>query len=139
MLNGLAMPLPDLDTAPFWEACRRDELVVQQCGRCDRFRYPPGPMCPDCQSTESRWTRTAGTGTVYSWIVVRHAVAVEIADQVPYIVALVEIAQGARMITNLIECEPSEVTAGMRVRVDFSHYPSGMSLPVFRIEKEDEQ
>ena len=139
MLSGMPMPLPDLDTAPFWEACSRNELVIQRCGRCRRFRYPPGPMCPDCQSAEFQWVLSPGTGTVYSWIVVWHAVAVEVVDQVPYVVALVEIARGVRMIANIVECDPSEICAGMRVRVKFHHYSAGISLPVFTIEREDYQ
>jgi uncharacterized protein len=136
MLHRLPAPRADLDTAPFWDACGRHELVVQRCSS-GHYRYPPGPMCPDCQSTEATWEPVPrGMGTVYSWIVVNHAVSASLADQVPYVVALIEVAEGARMISTIVDCNPGEIHADMAVEVAFEDHPSGITLPLFRVFKE---
>jgi uncharacterized OB-fold protein len=134
MLNGMPRPLPDLDTQPFWDACREQRFLVPKCADCGYARWPPGPMCPQCQSTETDWIEASGEGQVYSWVVVTHPVDPILADQVPYVVGLIELAEGARVVGNVDGCDPDEVVAGMDVRLYFGDPgPDGIPIPNFRV------
>jgi uncharacterized OB-fold protein len=126
------LPVPDADSRPFWEGCREHKLLLMRCGNCGQMRFPPTTFCSHCQSREHLWIESTGHGRVFSWIVVRHPVPPDVyADDVPYIVALVELDEGVRMPTNIIDCQPEDVRAGMSVRVAFRDVRPEISLPVF--------
>jgi uncharacterized OB-fold protein len=128
-------PLPVIDhlSAPFWEGCKAHELRLQRCRACGALRFPAGPVCLQCRSPKADWVPSKGRGRVYSWIVVRHPVPAEIyAQDVPYVVALVELDEGVRMPTNVVGCPPEEVTAGMPVEVVFRDVNAEVSLPQFK-------
>ncbi|MAG97018.1 MAG: hypothetical protein CMM08_10080 [Rhodospirillaceae bacterium] len=125
-------PSLDADSENFWGACARHELVIQRCAECTRLRFPPVGLCPHCGSAEVEHVEASGRGRIYSWIVVTHPVPKEIyAGEVPYAVALVELEEGVRLPTNIVGCEPSEITADMPVEVVFKD-SDGMTLPLFR-------
>lgn len=127
------LPEPDPDSAPFWEGCRAHRLLLQRCGDCMAWRFPPGPRCAGCGSPRSTWHDASGRGTVYSWIVVTHPVPREVyAAEVPYVVALIELEEGVRMPTNLVGCDPRAVTAAMAVEVIFDDVTPAVTLPRFR-------
>jgi uncharacterized OB-fold protein len=129
----LLLPVPDPVSAPYWDACRRHELRIQRCAACGLFRFPPAPLCPHCRAPEAQWVRASGRGKVYSWIVVVHPVPREIwGDKVPYVVALVELAEGVRLPTNIVECDSARIEAGMPVEVFFDDVAPGVTLPKFR-------
>lgn len=126
------LPVPDADSAPFWEGCRAHELRLQQCTACGTHRFPAGAVCPRCNSREARWVRASGRGTVFSWIVVRHPVPADVyAADVPYTVALIDLAEGVRMVSNIAGCAPEAVRAGMAVQVRFDDVTAGITLPRF--------
>ena len=126
------VPAPDPDSAPFWAGCREHRLMLQKCGACGAFRYPPGPLCPHCRAREARWVQSAGRGKVYSWIVVTHPVPKEVyAADVPYVVALIELDEGVRIASNIVGCTPAEVRGDMRVEVRFDEVAPGVTLPRF--------
>jgi len=131
MLKGMPLPQPDLDTQPFWDGCQREKFLVPWCRACGKARWPPGPSCPDCQSTETDWTESTGLGSVYSWIVAAHPVDPVLVDQVPYVVALIELEEGVRVVGNVEGCDPEEIVAGMAVELFFEEV-EGMRLPNFR-------
>ena len=85
MIEGQPLPEPDEDSRPFWEGCARDELLMQRCASCRRFRFYPRPMCPSCRSFESTWEKMSGRGTIYSWIVAHKPVMPAFADLVPLV------------------------------------------------------
>jgi uncharacterized OB-fold protein len=89
-------------------------------------------MCPDCQSTETDWAEWSGRGKVYSWIVVHHPAHPALADQVPYVVALVELEARIRVVANVVGCPPDEVRADMPVELFFADVGDGERLPNFR-------
>lgn len=126
------MPVPDEDSAPFWEGCRQNRLRIQRCADCDTPRFPARRHCAACGSDASIWTDATGKGTVYSWIVVNHPVPSEVfAPEVPYVVALVDLEEGVRMPTNIVETPPDQVKAEMPVEVLFTEI-DGTVLPRFR-------
>lgn len=132
MLSGVPRPRADLDSAPFWDGCREERFLLPTCASCGRARWPPGPMCPHCRSTETRWQETSGGGTVYSWVVATHPVDEALAGQVPYVVALIELPEGVRVVGNVLGCAPEEIGAGDRVELFFEDGAEGLRLPNFR-------
>ena len=139
MLHGLPRPRPDLDTQPFWDGCAEGRFLVPTCAGCGRPRWPPGPMCPYCRSEATDWVPAAGRGSVYSWIVASHPVDPVLADQVPYVVAMIDLPEGIRVVGNVLGCEPAEVTAGMAVELMFEDAGEGLRLPNFRASGQPER
>ena len=132
MLRGLPAPVPDLDTQPFWDGCEAGKFLVPECSVCGARRWPPGPMCPVCRSTETTWIESTGRGSVYSWLVVHHPVNPVLADQVPYVVAMIDLEEGVRVVGNVEGCEPGEIVAGLPVDLVFETHEDGMQIPNFR-------
>jgi uncharacterized protein len=130
------MPLPAItdDTRPFWDACRREELVIQQCTACDAFRHPPSPVCWRCRSFAHRWAPVSGHGTVFSHATVHRAFLPELEGRVPYVVVVVALddAPGVRVISNLVDAEPGEVAIGSPVEVVFAALTPEVTVPHFR-------
>ena len=115
--------------APFWEGAARGRFMVQAC-ECGVRLFPPRIVCPECWSGELRWEEASGLGTVYSHSVLYRAPTEAFADLVPYVVAMVDLDEGPRMMTNVVGCPPEEVVVGLRVRVEFD--PERGDLPLFR-------
>lgn len=124
------LPVADPDSAPFWEACREHRLVAQRCNDCGAFRFPPSPVCDRCRSWDTTWADLPRPGTLYSWIVARHTVVPEFAEQLPYVVGVVEFVPGVR-IPGRIDVDPENVQAGMALDVTFRDVDSTTSLPEF--------
>jgi|SRR5215472_5395786 len=118
-------------TRPYWEQARQGRLVVQHCAACDRIWHPPLPACPGCQSARTGWREVSGDGTVYTFTVVTHPTHFAFADQVPYVVAIVELAEGPRLVTGITGCAPEAVRVGMPVRVCYQRVADDITLPCF--------
>jgi len=131
MLEGMPLPQPDLDTQPFWDGCTEERFLVPRCRPHQHPRWPPGPMCPTCQSTETEWVPASGAGTVYSWIVAAHPVDPVLVDQVPYVVAMIDLPEGVRVVGNIDGCAPEEVQPGMAVELVFVRR-GDVTIPNFR-------
>lgn len=117
--------------SPFWDGCSRSELLLQRCSACGTFRHPPSAVCSRCLSAQHEWIPSSGRGTLYTFAVVRQALARAWEAKVPYIVAVVELEEGPRFLTELIGVEPGAVTIGMPVEVSFTER-DGTTLPLFR-------
>lgn len=126
------VPLPDEDSAPFWEAAARHELVVQRCAACGSFRHPPRPMCPRCLSMEHEWAPASGRGRVWSWVIAHPPVLPAFAGRVPYNVAVIELDEGVRVVGNLLGVAPGEIRDGMAVEVAFEDVEEGVTLPQWK-------
>ena len=118
-------------TAPYWDAAREGRLVVQECRTCGKAWHPPLPRCPHCHCADLGWRPVSGNGTVYTYAVVRHPTHFAFADKIPYVLALVERAEGPRLVTALQGIEPGEVQAGQPVHVVFHEVADGVTLPYF--------
>jgi len=112
----------------FWEGVKDGKLLIQKCHDCGALRQPPGPMCPHCQSLKWAPQESEGRGTVAAWIVSQHPT---LSDAAPRIVALIELTEGVRMISNLQGIELADVDLGMPVEVTFAEV-NGAMLPQFR-------
>jgi hypothetical protein len=127
------LPVPDEDSAPFWQACRAGELRMQHCNNCGAYRYPPANLCPDCGSGDTGWEKLSGRGRVFSWITITHPIPRAVYEQdVPYLVGLIDLEEGARMASNIIGCAPEDVSAGMEVDVVFEKVSEEVTLPKFK-------
>jgi uncharacterized OB-fold protein len=118
-------------TRPYWDAARQGRLVVQQCQACGQAWHPPLPACPHCHRADLGWRQVAGTGTVYTYTVVRHPTHVALADAVPYVIAIVELTEGPRMVSGITGCDVTDVRAGMPVKVRFTAVTDEVTLPYF--------
>lgn len=131
MSARLLPPVSDL-TRPYWDAARREELVVQRCGRCEHRPFPPRTHCPECGSGDLEWADVAGTGTVYTFTVAHRPPHGVFADAAPMVIAVVELTEGPRMVSNIVKCDPADVRVGMAVTVAFEAVDdSDVVLPVF--------
>jgi uncharacterized OB-fold protein len=130
--SGATRPAPIVtdDSAAFWTAASDGRLVAQRCLGCGRVHHPPRPMCPHCHSVEHDLVDLAGTGTVYSYAVLHHPQHPAFAY--PVVAALVDLAEGPRLVTNLVEIDPADVRIGMDVEVVFVPTVDDMAVPVFR-------
>lgn len=126
------LPKPDEDTEPFWAACRRHELRMQKCLDCGTVRFRPALVCPECLSDRYEWALLSGKGEVYTFGVVHRALVPGFESRIPYIVALVQLQEGPRMTTNLVDVLPEQVYVGMPVEVAWEDVTEEISLPVFR-------
>jgi uncharacterized OB-fold protein len=127
-------PVPTPFTAPFWEAARQRRLVAAQCADCGRFRMPPTPFCPQCQSQRLDWPDLPGTGTLYSYTVVNRALVPGTEGSIPYVPAVIEPdgAAGIRLVSNLVDIRIDLIVIGLRLAVVWDEHPSGYVLPRFR-------
>lgn len=133
------MPVPTKISAGFWEAARRHELVVQRCQSCERYRHYPQPLCPDCGSGEWSWAPVRGTGTIYTFTVTHHRFHPAWADQLPFVVATIELPEGVRMVSDLPPEDTADVAIGAPVEVFFEDFDDqGVTLPRFRLVRSND-
>jgi uncharacterized OB-fold protein/acyl dehydratase len=122
-------PPRNQDNAFFWEGVDRGELLIQRCTSCGRLRHPPRPMCPNCQSLEWDTVTASGKGEVFSFII-PHYPQVPFFEY-PYVVAVIALEEGTRLISNVIDIDPGDVTVGMPVAVRFVRVDPELTLPLF--------
>lgn len=130
------LPVPDELTAPYWAAAAGHRLVIQQC-ECGRLSHPPVAVCPECHSRSFQWAPMSGYGSVYAFTSVCHAVHPVTMGHTPYLIALIELDEGPRMLTNLRRCEAHEVRVGLPVQVIFEDLSDTVSLPQFTPRRRD--
>lgn len=119
-------PVPNADDAWFWEGVAEHRLLLQRCDGCGRLRQPPGPRCPGCGSFAWSTQPATGRGRVYSWILSHHPTE---PDERPRTVVLVDLDEGVRLVSNLVDGTEPEV--GMAVEATFAGV-DGVTLPQFR-------
>jgi hypothetical protein len=133
-MGAAEKPLPQItpEMAPFWEAARRHQLVVQRCRGCGAHRFPARDICSRCLSRDAEWAPVSGRGKVFSYAVMHQVYHPGFADEVPYAVVQVELEEGGRMLTNVVGCAPADLTVGMPVEVVFEDRTPDVTLPKFR-------
>jgi len=129
---GKPIPLPTHETRPYWEGCKRHELRIQQCITCAHYQFYPRLYCAKCFSDQVEWVTVSGRGTIATFTIVRRPVSPAFKDDLPYVVALVTLAEGPTMMTNIVDCAPEKVAIGMRVEVVFEDWTAEISIAKFR-------
>jgi uncharacterized OB-fold protein/acyl dehydratase len=123
-------PVVNRDTEYFWAGTKAGELRIQRCGGCGLLRHPPGPMCPECGATKPTYLVSAGRGEVFSYVVHHHPKVP--GREVPFVVALVELDEGVRMLGELVDTPISEVHIGLPVTVGFRQVDDDLTMPYWR-------
>jgi uncharacterized OB-fold protein len=128
-------PLPNIngDSREFWDGCKAHELRFQECKDCGHIRWPPSMLCPICYSRDTQWIVASGKGKVYTFVVYHVAYHRGFEDDLPYVVADVELEGGPRILTNIVGCNPDEVKCDMPVEVTWDDITEEFSLPKFRL------
>ncbi|MBP5938460.1 bifunctional MaoC family dehydratase N-terminal/OB-fold nucleic acid binding domain-containing protein [Streptomyces acidiscabies] len=127
-------PVINRDNSPFWDGIRHHRLLLQRCTACTTLRFPWLPGCTECGSPDWDTQEASGEGTVYSYVVMHHPPFP--AFDPPYAVALVELAEGPRLVSNVIGVPYDKVRIGMPVTLEFRAYDEELTLPVFRAGEE---
>ena len=130
-----AKPLPDIDnehTKPYWEAARRHALRMQRCPACGYVRFPPGKYCPECLDENDEWVLLSGRGKVWSFGIYHHVFHQAFKQEIPYNVALVELDEGPRLVTNIVGVPNESIAIDMPVEVVFDDVTDDVTLVKFR-------
>ena len=123
-------PQPNLETQPFWDATAEGRFLLLRCENGHVIWYPRF-LCPECRSTETTWVEASGRGTVYTYTIVRRGQG-PFAPAAPYVVAYVELEEGPRILTNVVDVDPEQVRIGMPVEVVWHDTGEGSALYRFR-------
>jgi uncharacterized protein len=125
------VPLPSPESARYWQAAREHRLELPRCNACGKLWFPPSQSCPHCLAADFAWTEVAGVGKVFSFVTYHRVYHPAFAQDVPYVVALVELAEGPRLLTNIVGVAPEAVVCDMPVKVVFDDFEEGVSVPKF--------
>lgn len=122
-------PVENHDHEHFWQGLRDGKLLIQKCDNCGTLRHPPQPMCEECQSTEWSTIESTGEGEVYTYTVMHYP---EIPPfDYPNIIVLIDLKEGVRITSQLMDCKPDDVEIGMKVKMKITEVQEDMSLPLF--------
>ncbi len=128
-----ALPQPTPETQEFWDGLKRHELRVQQCQDCQQHYFYPRPFCPNCWSRNVEWTTVSGNGKLETYVI-NHRPARGFQDEAPYVIAVVSLDEGPRLMTNLVnvEAEPDQLPADMAVEIVYDDVTDEVTLPKFQ-------
>lgn len=127
--NRIKPPLSE-DNAWWWQQAAEDKLAIQRCQGCQTLRHPPRPICDQCRSMDWDFIESSGRGTVNSYTVLHHPQFP--GYQYPIIIILVDLEEGTRLTSQLVDCTPAQAEFGMAVEMIIHQDPDGFKLPVFR-------
>ncbi len=133
-MSGYKKPLPTVsdDGAPWWQAAREGRFLLQRCRSCARHQFPPRVLCSHCGARGLEWAEHEGLGTVYSFTIVHRPPEPAFLPDVPYVVAIIHLDAGPRMMSNVTGVPPEQVRIGMRVRPVFERATDEITLVKFR-------
>ncbi|MFF3466722.1 Zn-ribbon domain-containing OB-fold protein [Streptomyces sp. NPDC002619] len=130
MTGRFDVPEPDAFTTPYWDAAAEGRLLVRRCGTCGRAHHYPREFCPHCWSEDVSWERASGRASLYTWSIVHRNDLPPFPERTSYVAAVVDLAEGPRMMTELVDCEASRIRPGMELEVCFREGREG--IPLFR-------
>jgi uncharacterized OB-fold protein len=117
-------PAINPETQAFWDAASQGKLLIKKCASCGEVHFYPRNICPFCFSDQTEWQESSGQGTIYTYSVMRRA-------PVPYAIAYVELAEGPRIMTNIVDCDLDRIKIGQSVRLVFKPSDGGPPVPMF--------
>ena len=126
------LPTPSPWSRPFWEGCKKRELLIQHCKDCGANIFYPKLYCPSCLSPNIEWIKASGRGKVYTFTVVHNYPPTAFAEDIPYVVAVVKLEEGVQLMSNIIGCEPEQVKCDMEVEVVFDDVTDEFTFPKFK-------
>ena len=126
------VPVPDDISAPFFDGARAGLLMLQHCAACDRWSFPVRERCPHCLGAKLGWRAASGRGTLYTFAIMHQVMNPGFAGEVPYNVAQIDLAEGVRMVANVIGIANGELRIGMQLQAVFEEVGASVSIPKFR-------
>lgn len=132
-MSAVNPAVPDIDafTRPYWDAAVEGRLLVRRCRACARPHHYPREFCPYCWSEDVDWEPASGRATLYTWSVVHRNDLPPFGARVPYVAAVVDLAEGPRMMTEVVDCGEADLRIGMKLVAGFRE-AEGHAVPVFR-------
>lgn len=125
------LPRPAPESAPYWEAAKNHRLEIPHCNACGHYWFPPSRSCPNCLASDFAWTQVSGNGKVFSFVTFHRVYHPAWEGEVPYVVALIELDEGPRLLSNIVGIEPDKVRCEMPVKVVFEDVAKDVALPKF--------
>jgi uncharacterized OB-fold protein len=134
-MSTYSKPLPVIESwnAAYWAASKRRQFVGQRCRTCGYLHLPPGPVCTNCLSPEQEWVPLSGKGTIYSYGIYYQLWHPGFTEDLPYNVALIQLAEGPQIISQVVGCKNEELDCGVAVEVVFEEVTPEITLPKFRL------
>jgi len=126
-------PRPSAESLPYWEGVKDRKLLLQHCRSCGQFWFPPAGRCRHCLSTDFTWEQASGGGRIYSFVVYHRIYDPGFEDDLPYVVAIIQLDEGPRLLSNIVRTPPEEVRCDLPVRVVFDDDGRNALLPKFEI------
>ena len=132
--SSYGKPLPRMEglTKEFYDFCRQGELRFQRCTQCGSLRHVPREICAECSSFDWEWVRSSGRGSIPTWTVVERALHPAFGKSTPYAPVVIEMEEGVRLLTQMLDVAPGELKVGMPVQVEFKALTDEVTLPYFR-------
>ena len=125
------VPRPGPESVPYWQGAKQHKLLIPHCKSCDHYWFPPSQRCPNCLSPDFAWVESSGRGKVYSFVVFHRVFHPAFETEVPYVVALIELEEGPRLLSNIIGIPPEDVRCEMKVKVTFDDVTPDATVPKF--------
>jgi len=126
------LPKPTQWSQPFWDAAREHRLVLRRCNTCGTYQHPPYPSCEVCYQEDFSWVDAAGRATLFAYAVNHSAVPLPFMADLPYVTAIVELTEGVRMISNIVQCDHEALANGMELEVVFNDVSDEWTLPQWK-------
>jgi len=126
------LPTVETGTRPYWEAAKAGKLLIARCRACEKVHHYPRPFCPSCWSDDIEAIEASGRGTLYTYSTVFVNDLHPFKERLPYVAAMVELEEGPRLMTNLVDCEPEDLAVGMAVEVTFRPLTDELDAILFR-------
>jgi len=133
-MTEYSKPLPKIQpfSQPFWDATKEGKLLVQVCNSCNSKIFFPRDRCPECWSQDLGWIEASGKAKIYAFSITYEGVEKPFVEDLPIVLAWVDLPEGIRMQSNIIDCNPDEVEIGMDVEVVFKKVTDDITLPYFK-------
>lgn len=129
------LPVIDPDSQPYWDALRSHRLMLRSCKQCGQPHFYPRSLCPHCHCEDLQWIEAIGRGVIYSYTVARKPAGPAFKADVPYVVAIVQLDEGPRMMTRIVTTDPASVHIGAAVQVVYDDVAPGLTLPTFALNE----
>ncbi|MEK7353236.1 MAG: Zn-ribbon domain-containing OB-fold protein [Chloroflexota bacterium] len=137
MQQPMRKPLPFVydENRPFWDGAKKHQLLIQKCKDCGKFQFYPRSMCMHCLSENIEWVKASGKGKVYSFTIAHRPGNPAFAADVPYNIAIIELEEGVRMPSKVVDCKNEDIKCDMPVEVVFRDETPELAIPYFRPTK----
>jgi len=126
------LPIPTKWSKPFWDAAREHRLVLKKCKICGNIDHPPYLYCTNCHADEHEWIEASGKGRLYAYTINYFGVPFPFWDDMPYVIAMIDLPEGPRVISNIVQCDHEKLVNGMELEVVFEDVSEDFSLPKWR-------